>query len=102
MYSRSTTNVQKGLYASRSKKFSFMRGRNYLPIEARNSKAFDQMESINPELLHAIDELKQLNAIRDKDSEMDPKQRMMNDLDHLEKVMTAKIDDIRRQIEEMK
>lgn len=92
----------KGSLLSRSKKFSFMRGRNYLPIEARNSKAFDQMESINPELMHAIDELKQLNATREKDSQMDPKKRMMNDLDHLEKVMTSKIDDLRRQIEEMK
>ena len=92
----------KGSLLSRSKKFSFMRGRNYLPIEARNSKAFDAMESINPELMHAIDELKQLNASRELDSQMDPKQRMLSDLEHLEKVVSSKIEDLRRQIEEIK
>lgn len=91
----------KGSLLSRSKKFTFMRGRTSLPIEVRNSKAFEQMDRISPQLVMALDELKQLEATRKEVAPLDPKQKFLTDLDHLEKVMTAKMDEIRRQIKDM-
>ncbi|WP_432470324.1 DUF3461 family protein [Amphritea sp. HPY] len=91
----------KGSLLSRSKKFTFMRGRTSLPLEVRNSKAFEQMDRISPQLVMALDELKQLEATRKEVVPQDPKEKFLTDLDHLEKVMTAKMDEIRRQIKEM-
>ena len=43
------------------------------------------------------------DAAKRKESDpIDPKQKFISDLDHLEKVMTEKMDDIRRQINELK
>ncbi|MEH6579713.1 MAG: DUF3461 family protein [Amphritea sp.] len=92
----------KGSFLSRSKKFTFMRGRSSIPLEARNSKAFDQMDKINPQLIMALDELKALDARRKEIDPLDPKEKFLSDLDHMEKVMTSKLAEIRRQIEEMK
>lgn len=91
----------KGSLLSRSKKFSFIRGRNAIPLEARNSKAFDTVERISPQLLLALEELKSLAATRKEEPLKDPKNKFLTDLDHLEKVMTSKIDEIRRQIKEL-
>jgi len=91
----------KGSLLSRTKKFSFVRGRAGLPIEVRNSKAFDKMDKMSPQLTLALQELKQLDATRQTTAQVDPKQKFLSDLDHLEKVMTAKMDEIRRQIKEL-
>jgi len=91
----------KGSLLSRSKKFSFVRGRSAVPLEARNSKAFDKMERVSPQLKAALEELKQLDATRKEVKPLDPKQKFLSDLDHLEKVMNSKLDEIRRQINEM-
>jgi len=91
----------KGSFLSRTKKFSFVRGRAGLPIEVRHSKAFDNMERLSPQLALALQELKQLDATRQTAAPVDPKQKFLSDLDHLEKVMTAKMDEIRRQIKEL-
>lgn len=92
----------KGSFLSRTKKFSFVRGRNAIPLEARNSKAFDNIDNFSPELVLALKELKRLDAKRKESDSIDPKQKFLSDLDHLEKVMTAKMDEIRRQINELK
>lgn len=89
----------KGSLLSRSKKFSFLRGRSSLPLEVQYSKAFDQMAKISPQLLQALEELKQLDAQRNETDPLDPKARFLSDLDHLERVMNDKISDIRRQLE---
>lgn len=91
----------KGSFLSRSKKFSFVRGRKSIPLEARNSKAFDHMDKISPQLVMALEELKKLDASRKEVDPIDPKQKYLSDLDHLEKVMTSKINEIRQQIKEM-
>ncbi len=92
----------KGSFLSRTKKFSFVRGRSAIPLEARNSKAFEQMNNVSPQLVLALQELKQLDAKRKEVEPVDPKQKFLSDLDHLEKVMTEKMDEIRRQINELK
>lgn len=89
----------KGSLLSRSKKFSFLRGRSSLPLEVQHSKAFDQMAKISPQLLQALEELKQLDAQRNETDPLDPKARFLSDLDHLERVMYDKISDIRRQLD---
>lgn len=91
----------KGSLLSRSKKFSFVRGRRGIPLEAQNSKAFDQMDKISPQLLAALEELKKLDASRKEFDPVDPKEKFLSDLAHMEKVMNQKIDEIRRQINEM-
>lgn len=92
----------KGSLLSRTKKFSFVRGRSAIPLEARNSKAFDNIDNFSPQLVLALKELKSLDAKRKESDSIDPKQKFLSDLDHLEKVMTAKMDEMRRQINELK
>jgi len=92
----------KGSFLSRSKKFTFVRGRSAIPRQTRSSAGFDDVNKISPMLLEALNELKQLQAKRDNAESHDPKERFLANIDHLEKVMTAKLDDIRRQIEELK
>lgn len=91
----------KGSLLSRSKKFSFIRGRRGIPLEAQNSKAFEQMDKISPQLLAALEELKKLDARRKEVDPVDPKEKFLSDLAHMEKVMNQKIEEIRRQINEM-
>lgn len=91
----------KGSLLSRSKKFSFVRGRRGIPLEAQNSKAFEQMDKISPQLLAALEELKKLDASRKEVDPVDPKEKFLSDLAHMEKVMNQKIEEIRRQINEM-
>lgn len=91
----------KGSFRPRSKKFSFVRGRRGIPLEVRNAKAFEQMDKISPQLVMALEELKKLDARRKEIDPVDPKQKFLSDLDHLEKVMTTKLEEIRRQINEM-
>ncbi|ARD44887.1 DUF3461 family protein [Colwellia sp. PAMC 21821] len=92
----------KGSFLSRTKKFSFVSGRKAIPLEARSSKAFDSIVDFSPQLASALKELKCLDAKRKESDPIDPKQKFISDLDHLEKVMTEKMDDIRRQINELK
>ncbi|MDI3324072.1 DUF3461 family protein [Pontibacterium granulatum] len=91
----------KGSLLSRSKKFSFVRGRRGIPLEAQNSKAFEKMDKISPQLLAALEELKNLDASRKEVDPVDPKEKFLSDLAHMEKVMNQKIEEIRRQINEM-
>lgn len=91
----------KGSFLSRSKKFTFVRGRRGVPMELRNTKTFENMAKISPQLLMALEELKKLDARRKEIDPVEPKEKFLSDLDHLEKVMTTKMDEIRRQINEM-
>jgi len=92
----------KGSFLSRSKKFTFVRGRSAIPRQSRGAAGFDDVNKISPMLLDAINELKLLQAKRHDGESTDPKERFLANIDHLEKVMTTKLDEIRRQIEELK
>jgi len=91
----------KGSFMPRSKKFSFVRGRRGIPLEVRNAKAFEHMDRISPQLVQALEELKHLDATRKEVDPLDPREKFLSDLDHLEKVMNTKLEEIRRQIREM-
>ena len=91
----------KGSFLSRSKKFTFVRGRRGIPMELRDTKAFENVAKISPQLLMALEELKKLDARRKEIEPIDPKQKFLSDLDHMEKVMSTKMEEIRRQINEL-
>lgn len=92
----------KGSFLSRSKKFTFVRGRSAIPKQVRSGAGFEDINKVSPMLLEVLTELKQLEARRHGGEPSDPKERFLANIDHLEKVMTSKLDDIRRQIEELK
>ncbi len=81
----------KGSFLSRSKKFSFIRGKRSIPIETRNSKAFESITSVSPQLAEAIQELDQLQAQINQQEPENPKQKLEAHMDHLEKVVNDKL-----------
>jgi hypothetical protein len=91
----------KGSFLSRRKKFTFVRGRRGIPMELRDTKTFKNLAKISPQLLMDLEELKKLDAHRKEIDPIDPKQKFLSDLDYMEKVMTTKMDEIRRQINEL-
>lgn len=92
----------KGSLRSRSKKFSFARPRKSIPLEFRGLAEWKDLKDSSPTLQKAVEELSRLTRPEAVPSNQDLKTEFLEALDHLEKVMNAKIDELRRQIEEMK
>ncbi len=90
----------KGSLLPRSKKFTFVRPRTAIPLQYRDNQAWEQFKQSSPRLQKAVDELTQLTQPVPA-SPKDQKTLFLNDLDHLEKVMLAKIAEMRRQVEEL-
>ncbi len=88
----------KGSLLPRSKKFTFVRPRTAVPLQYRDNKAWQQFKASSPRLQKAVDELTQLIQPAPA-TPKDQKAQFLNDLDHLEKVMLAKIAEMRRQVE---
>ncbi len=88
----------KGSLLPRSKKFTFVRPRVAVPLQYRNQSGWEQFRDSSPRLRQAVEELTRLTQ-PEPPTPLDQKTQFLNDLDHLEKVMTAKIDEIRRQVE---
>ena len=91
-----------GSFLSRSKKFTFTRGCASIPRQIRTGSGFEELNKISPMLLEAISELKKLEARHHSAEAADPKERLINSLDHLEKVLESKLSEIRREIEALK
>ncbi len=91
----------KGSFLSRSKKFSFIRGKRSIPIETRNSKAFENITSVSPQLAEAIHELDALQAELNHQEPEDPKKKLEAHMDHLEKVMNDKLKEMQDIIKSM-
>jgi hypothetical protein len=91
----------KGSFLSRSKKFSFIRGKRSVPIETRNSKAFEKITSVSPQLAEAIQELDQLQAEINHQETENPKEKLSAHMDHLEKVVNDKLKEMHDLIEKM-
>lgn len=82
----------------RSKKFTFVRPRTAVPLQYRNQSGWEQLKDSSPRLQRAVEELTRL--VRPvPPTARDQKTQFLNDLDHLERVMSAKIAEIRRQVE---
>ncbi|MEH6470645.1 MAG: DUF3461 family protein [Halopseudomonas sp.] len=90
----------KGSLLPRSKKFTFVRPRTAVPLQYRDKQGWEQFKNSSTRLQKAIEELTRLTQPKPA-TPKDQKTQFLNDLDHLEKVMQAKIDEIRRQVESL-
>ncbi|MFT5721001.1 MAG: hypothetical protein ACI9W6_001310 [Motiliproteus sp.] len=87
----------KGSLLPRSKKFTFVRPRTAVPLRYLNQDCWEQFKGSSPRLSRAIEELTRLTQPAPSTPE-DRKAQFLNDVDHLEKVMATKLDEIRQQI----
>jgi len=88
-----------GSFRSRSKKFTFMRG---LPIEAGNSANLEKSQHVSDQLLKVLEELRQLtNGNKETTTKTNPREELLDSIEHLEKVMNSKIAEIREQIDKL-
>lgn len=96
-----------GSFLSRSKKFTFARPKANVPVEFQKTDAWHQLEDTSPVLRQALVELHALlqpvEAMpEDKTSLQETKQQLLADLEHMERVMKDKLDELRRQIDALK
>jgi len=91
----------KGSFLSRSKKFSFARGRSTIPIESRSSEGFEQLADTSPQLLLAIKELDNIEAQQSITDPQVPKEKLEAHMNHLEKVVDEKLREMRELIKEL-
>ncbi len=93
-----------GSFLSRSKKFTFARAKTNVPVEFQKTEAWHKLEDTSPILRQALAELQALLQPAEVQSgddvaAQDTKQQLLADLAHMEQVMKAKLDELRRQIE---
>ncbi|MEH6650103.1 MAG: DUF3461 family protein [Motiliproteus sp.] len=89
----------KGSLLPKSKKFKFGRAVNTHRVDSSTNK-YRETSEMSSFLMKAVDELHLL--VKQEHDAMDVKQRLMDDVDHLEKVVVSKLEDIRRQINQLK
>ncbi|WP_372739037.1 DUF3461 family protein [Neptunomonas sp.] len=87
-----------GDWMAKSKKFKFKRMHKNMRVNEGRVPYIATTES-SPYFLRAVGELDQLVSA-DKTTQS-RKAKLLDDIDHLEKVVARKIEDIRRQIDEM-
>ncbi len=90
---------EKGSLLSRSKKFKFGRSTRTVRVDSSQHK-YEDVSEMSPFLMKAIDELHQL-VQKEHEREI-TKDRLLEDLDHLEKVMQNKLDELRRDLKQLK
>ncbi len=93
-YLRPTTSLR-----PHSQKFTFARPRQSIPGQSRHSQAWQQLSDCSPVLRQALDELEQLTG--SSEHALSPRQELLQDLQHLEKVVEAKLAEIREKIERL-
>ena len=87
-----------GEWMTKSKKFKFKRQHKNMRVNEGRVPYIATTES-SPYFLRAIAELDTLVTV--EKTAQDRKQRLLEDIEHLEKVVARKLEDMRRQIEEM-
>jgi hypothetical protein len=87
-----------GEWMTKSKKFKFKRQHKNMRVNEGRVPYIATTES-SPYFLRAIAELDTLVTV--EKTAKDRKQRLLEDIEHLEKVVARKLEDMRRQIEEM-
>lgn len=94
----------RGSLLSRSKKFTFARPKSLGPMEFQKTEQWHQLEDTSPVLRQALCELHQLLGVDNpvEDSADNTKVQLLADLEHMERVMQSKLDELRRQIEALK
>ncbi|GGB34882.1 hypothetical protein GCM10011502_04920 [Oceanisphaera marina] len=95
-----------GSLLSRSKKFTFARAKAKVAVEFQKTDAWHQLEDTSPLLRQAVAELQQLlkpaTDTATSEDTRNAKQQLLADLEHMEAVMKDKLEELRRQIEELK
>lgn len=93
-----------GSLLSRSKKFTFARAKANVPVEFQKTEEWHKLEDTSPVLRQALLELHQLlKPVAAEDAvTRDTKQQLLADLEHMERVMKAKLEELRQQIEALK
>jgi len=87
-----------GEWMAKSKKFKFKRMHKNMRVNEGRVPYISTTES-SPYFLRAVAELDQLVA-EDKNTK-NRKEHLLDEIEHLEKVVARKIEDIRRQVEEL-
>jgi len=87
-----------GDWFQKNKKYKFKRLEKRIRVNEANEHYRDVTES-SPYFLRAVAELDRL--VSQEQTSKDKKELMLDELEHLEKVVSRKIEDLRRQIEEM-
>ncbi|MBR9865853.1 MAG: DUF3461 family protein [Oceanospirillales bacterium] len=87
-----------GEWMTKSKKFKFKRRHTNVSVEG-GLVPYRASTEPSPYYLKAIAELEKL--VVEEKSVKDKKQHLLEELEHLEKVVTRKVEDLRRQIQEL-
>ncbi|WP_210396435.1 DUF3461 family protein [Motiliproteus sediminis] len=90
---------EKGSLLPKSKKFKFGRHTKTVRVDSSQNK-YKEIQETAPFLMRAIDELHQL--VKHEHEVKDLREKLLDDVAHLEKVMLTKIAEIRRDIEQIK
>ncbi len=90
---------KKGSLLPKSKKFKFGRAAHTVRVDSSHDK-YQEVSEMSPFLMKAVDELHQL--VKHEHDITDLKQRLLTDIDHLEKVMANKLEDLRDDIQRLK
>ncbi|MCW8331330.1 DUF3461 family protein [Photobacterium sp. SDRW27] len=90
---------QKGELFAKSVKFKFPRQRKSVVVNSGN-REYKEVTEINRNLTFVIDELDQIT--KRKHTDVDVKKKILNDLRHLEQVVTHKIAEIEADLEKLK
>jgi len=85
------------LFAHRHK-FRHGRSRKVVPVNSGRGQ-YKEVSEISPTMLEAARELDQI--VKRENSVRDYKKRVLNDIDHLEKVMLRKLEQLRADVESM-
>ncbi|MEH6473930.1 MAG: DUF3461 family protein [Halopseudomonas sp.] len=89
---------EKGSLLPKSKKFKFGRSHKTVRVDSSHDK-YHELTEMSAFLMKAVDELHEL--VQHEHDVHNIKERLRDDIDHLEKVVMSKLNDIRRDIEKI-
>jgi len=89
---------KRGDLFAHSHKFRHGRSRKVVPVNSGRGQ-YKEVSEISPTMLEAARELDQI--VKREKSVRDYKKRVLNDIDHLEKVMLRKLEQLRADVESM-
>ncbi len=89
---------KKGDLFSHSVKFRHGRSTKVVPVNSGRGE-YKEVSEISPTILKAVQELDQI--VQHEESVQDFKKRILSDIDHLEKVVQRKLDQLRRDVERL-
>jgi len=87
---------QKGSLLPSSRKYKFGRSSKTIMTDS-GKQEFEEVYEISPFLRQAISELDEI--VQHKEDVIDRKKKLIDEMDHLERVLTSKLDELRREVE---